>query len=105
MQHPRQQLELAKSVSSLSSPDAEGRALTVDCKREDVKAQPNQQIQGLDHEGREMQIGELRRSLVSARSHPDETVVERLAHENAALRREMDLLSHKFHLLLDSQGG
>ncbi|KAG9085142.1 Negative regulator of mitotic exit [Ceratobasidium sp. 370] len=53
----------------------------------------------------EARIRELEHSLSLARSGSDEAVVERLTSENAALRREKDLLSHKVHLLLDDQGG
>jgi chromosome segregation ATPase len=53
----------------------------------------------------EAKIDELQHSLGLARNGSDETVVERLTNENAALRREKDLLSHKVHILLDDQGG
>ncbi|KAH7320431.1 hypothetical protein B0J17DRAFT_685680 [Rhizoctonia solani] len=53
----------------------------------------------------EAKIEHLERSLILARNGSDETVVERLTSENAALRREKDLLSHKVHILLDDQGG
>ncbi|KAG8732623.1 Negative regulator of mitotic exit [Ceratobasidium sp. 423] len=53
----------------------------------------------------EAKIEHLERSLSLARNGSDETVVERLTNENAALRREKDLLSHKVHILLDDQGG
>ncbi|QRV83089.1 cell polarity protein [Ceratobasidium sp. AG-Ba] len=53
----------------------------------------------------EAQIRKLEDALRLARNGSDETAVERLTNENAALRREKDLLSHKVHILLDDQGG
>ncbi|KAG9091429.1 Negative regulator of mitotic exit [Ceratobasidium sp. UAMH 11750] len=53
----------------------------------------------------EVRVRELEDALSLARNGSDGAVVERLTRENAALRREKDLLSHKVHLLLDDQGG
>ncbi|KAJ1301808.1 hypothetical protein OPQ81_009036 [Rhizoctonia solani] len=74
--------------------------------REDlVIAQNEASERELQIEELETKIEHLERSLTLARNGSDETVVERLTNENAALRREKDLLSHKVHILLDDQGG
>lgn len=74
--------------------------------REDlVIAQNESSEREVQIEELEAKIEELQHSLSLARNGSDETVVERLTSENAALRREKDLLSHKVHILLDDQGG
>ncbi|KDN39266.1 hypothetical protein RSAG8_08901, partial [Rhizoctonia solani AG-8 WAC10335] len=74
--------------------------------REDlVHAQNESSEREIQIEELEAKIELLERSLNLARNGLDETVVERLTTENAALRREKDLLSHKVHILLDDQGG
>ena len=74
--------------------------------REDlVIAQNESSEREVQIEELEAKIEELQHSLSLARNGSDETIVERLTSENAALRREKDLLSHKVHILLDDQGG
>lgn len=74
--------------------------------REDlVIAQSESSEREIQIEELEARVRELEQALSLARNGSDETVVERLTNENAALRREKDLLSHKVHILLDDQGG
>ncbi|KAG9127384.1 Negative regulator of mitotic exit [Ceratobasidium sp. 392] len=84
----------------------EGLQRDLEQSREDlVIAQNEASEREVQIEELEVRVRELEDALALARNGSDEAVVERLTNENAALRREKDLLSHKVHLLLDDQGG
>ncbi|KAG8757712.1 hypothetical protein FRC12_010229, partial [Ceratobasidium sp. 428] len=103
-----QLVDTQRSLQRLTNERNELRRQYDALQRELVQTQEDLVIAQTDASEREAQIEELEgriRELEDARNGSDETDVERLTNENAALRREKDLLSHKVHLLLDDQGG
>ncbi|KAG8722745.1 Negative regulator of mitotic exit [Ceratobasidium sp. 395] len=103
-----QLVDTQRSLQRLTNERNELRRQYDALQRELVQTQEDLVIAQTDASEREAQVEELEgriRELEDARNGSDETDVERLTNENAALRREKDLLSHKVHLLLDDQGG